>query len=96
MTKLCPLGHRVHVIKHSSEGHCGVCENVYPAAFLIPLEGKVGKKNYELYARAYRQGCRAGLERGLELHDAASAMLTGSSTDDPPPPRKITDTPPTT
>jgi len=61
MTHLCPLGHRVHRQKKDGRGHCGMCENVYPPRMLIPVEGKVGKRNYELYARAYRAGFRAAL-----------------------------------
>lgn len=81
MTHLCPFGHRVHVPRSKEgDGHCGECENVYPAAWLIPTTGKVGKRNYELYARAYRAGYRAALEKHLQEHDVASAMIRAVAT----------------
>jgi hypothetical protein len=43
-------------ILHDGRGACGACENVYPRHFLIVVKGKVGKRNYELYARAYHHG----------------------------------------
>lgn len=66
MTYLCPRGHRVKLLP-DKRGACGGCENVYPHHFLIPVKGKVGKKNYPLYARAYRLGYRAALVRNGTL-----------------------------
>lgn len=70
MTNLCPFGHRVHVLKTTGRGHCGSCENVYPPSFLIPVKGKVGKRNYALYARAYRLGYEAALMREYSSGEA--------------------------
>lgn len=62
MTKLCPRGHRVREL-HNGRGACGTCENVYPKGFLIPVQGKVSKRNYEIYARAWRAGFRTAMLR---------------------------------
>lgn len=61
---LCPRGHVVNLLDHQEDrrGLCGRCDNtVFPERFLIPVDEKLPRKHYTLYARAYRRGYRAAL-----------------------------------
>lgn len=62
MTRLCPLGHRVR-IEHDGRGQCGTCRETFPESALIPVRGKVTKRNWPIYARAYRLGFQEGRRR---------------------------------
>lgn len=74
MTALCPRGHKVKVL-NDRRGACGTCQTVYYEKMLIPLNGTVKRKNWQIYARAYRAGFRAAL---LLITDGPEEDLGGS------------------
>ena len=72
---LCPRGHPV-ALMDDGRGACDGCENVYPPLWLIPVHGPCRERQYPWYARVYRMGYMAALERTESPPGAPLARMT--------------------